>query len=387
MNPQQFDVIVVGAGIVGAACALALKASGLKIAVLEACPPSPPGSDWDSRIYAISPGSARWLAELGVWQTLDAARIAPVYKMQIHGDATAQLEFDAYAAGLPQLASIMESGRIQHGLWQALQATPQVSVFSGARCAAIDWLDSSAQLQLEDQRTLTAKLIVAADGAQSWVRTQAGITAQRSDYGQLGVVANFACERDHGHIARQWFRADGVLAWLPLPGRRMSMVWSTPEAHARELISLSADALAARVAQAGNKELGTLKLLTPAAGFPLALNRVKPLVKPGLALIGDAAHGVHPLAGQGVNLGLRDARELVQVLTQRGAAECGALPLLQRYARARSEDILTMQSVTDGLHKLFASPQPGLAQLRNTGLALTDKFSPLKNWLMQYALT
>ena len=349
--------------------------------------PSPPGSDWDSRIYAISPGSARWLAELGVWQTLDAARIAPVYKMQIHGDATAQLEFDAYAAGLPQLASIMESGRIQHGLWQALQATPQVSVFSGARCAAIDWLDSSAQLQLEDQRTLTAKLIVAADGAQSWVRSQAGITAQRSDYGQLGVVANFACERDHGHIARQWFRADGVLAWLPLPGRRMSMVWSTPEAHARELISLSADALAARVAQAGNKELGTLKLLTPAAGFPLALNRVKPLVKPGLALIGDAAHGVHPLAGQGVNLGLRDARELVQVLTQRGAAECGALPLLQRYARARSEDILTMQSVTDGLHKLFASPQPGLAQLRNTGLALTDKFSPLKNWLMQHALT
>ncbi|MDP1619877.1 MAG: FAD-dependent monooxygenase, partial [bacterium] len=167
----------------------------------------------------------------------------------------------------------------------------------------------------------------------------------------------------------------------------MSMVWSTPEAHARELIGLSADALAARVAQAGNKELGTLKLLTPAVGFPLALNRVKPLVKPGLALIGDAAHGVHPLAGQGVNLGLRDARELVQVLTRRGAAECGALPLLQRYARARSEDILTMQSVTDGLHKLFASSQPGLAQLRNTGLALTDKFSPLKNWLMQHALT
>lgn len=244
MNAQPFDVIVVGAGIVGAACALALKASGLKIAVIEARPPSVPGSHWDSRIYAISTGSARWLTEMGVWQTLDATRIAPVYTMQIHGDAAAQLEFDAYAAGLPQLAHIMESGRIQYGLWLALQAAPQINLFSGARCAAIEWHDAGAQLQLEDGRTLSAKLIVAADGAQSWVRTQAGITTQRSDYGQLGVVANFACERDHGHIARQWFRADGVLAWLPLPGRRMSMVWSTPDAHAAELLALPGEALA-----------------------------------------------------------------------------------------------------------------------------------------------
>lgn len=387
MKPQAFDVIVVGAGIVGAAFALALKGSGLKVAVIEASPLSAPGADWDSRIYAISPGSARWLAELGVWQTLDATRIAPVYGMQIHGDAGAQIEFDAYAAGLPQLAHIMESGRIQHGLWQALQAAPHISVFSGVRCAAIEWADAGAQLQLEDGSTLSTQLVVAADGVHSWVRTQAGISAQRSDYGQLGVVANFACERDHRHIARQWFRADGVLAWLPLPGRRVSMVWSTPDAQAAELLALSGDALAARVAAAGKHELGALTVLTPAAGFPLALSRVKPLVKPALALIGDAAHGVHPLAGQGVNLGLRDARELAQTLIQRGAAGCGALPLMQRYARARSEDVLTMQAVTDGLHKLFASPQPGLAQLRNHGLALTDKLTPVKNWLMQHALT
>ena len=387
MSSQQFDVIVVGAGIVGAAFALALKTSGLTVAVIEASPPSAPTDAWDSRIYAISPGSARWLTELGVWSMFAAARIAPVYTMQIHGDAAAQIEFDAYAAGLPQLAHIMESGRIQHGLWQALQAAPHISVLSGARGAAIDWHAAGAQLQLDDGSTLSASLIVAADGAQSWVRTQAGITAQRSDYGQLGVVANFVCERDHRNIARQWFRADGVLAWLPLPGRRFSMVWSTPDAHAAALLALPAEALAARVAQAGNHALGALALLTSAAGFPLALNRVKPLVQPGLALIGDAAHGVHPLAGQGVNLGLRDARELAQTLLQRGAAGCGSLPLLQRYARARSEDILTMQAVTDGLHMLFASPQPGLASLRNTGLALTDKLTPVKNRLMQHALT
>jgi ubiquinone biosynthesis UbiH/UbiF/VisC/COQ6 family hydroxylase len=387
MSIQTFDVVVVGAGIVGAAFALALRSGGLKVAVIEASPPSAPSDAWDSRIYAISPGSARWLTELGVWQTLDAARIAPVYKMQIHGDTAAQIEFDAYAAGLPQLAHIMESGRIQHGLWQALQTAPHISVLSGARCAAIDWHDAGAQLQLDDGRTLSTSLVVAADGAQSWVRSQAGITTQRSDYGQLGVVANFACERDHRNIARQWFRVDGVLAWLPLPGRRMSMVWSTPDAHAAELLALPAETLAARVAQAGNHELGALTLLTPAVGFPLVLSRVKPLVQPALALIGDAAHGVHPLAGQGVNLGLRDARELAQTLIQRGAAECGALPLLQRYARARSEDILTMQAVTDGLHTLFASPQPGLAQLRNRGLALTDTLTPVKNWLMQHALT
>lgn len=386
MNAAEYDVIVVGAGIVGAAFAAALNGSGLKLALVEPHPPAFPTPEWDTRIYAISPGSARFLDELGVWQGFDAARIAPVYGMEISGDTGARLDFDAYAAGLPQLAYIMESGRIQHGLWSALQQQTGLALFGDTRCAEIGWSASGARVALTDGTVLHARLVVAADGGHSWVRQQADIAVTRRDYGQLGVVANFDCARSHAHIARQWFRADGALAWLPLPGQRISMVWSTAEAHAQALLALSAGALAERVAQAGGDALGALGLLGTPAAFPLALSRVDTLVKPGLALIGDAAHGVHPLAGQGVNLGLRDARELAQVLRARGAASCGELPLLRRYERARKEDIFAMQAVTNGLHDLFGSSLPGLPRLRNTGLAITNRLGLVKNLLIQHAL-
>ena len=386
MSTAEYDVIVVGAGIVGAAFAAALNGSGLKLALVEPHPPAFPTPEWDTRIYAISPGSARFLDELGVWQGFDATRIAPVYGMEISGDTGARLDFDAYAAGLPQLAYIMESGRIQHGLWTALQQQTGLALFGDTRCAEIGWSASGARVALTDGTVLHAKLVVAADGGHSWVRQQADIAVTRRDYGQLGVVANFDCARSHAHIARQWFRADGALAWLPLPGQRISMVWSTAEAHAQALLALSAGALAERVAQAGGDALGALGLLGTPAAFPLALSRVDTLVKPGLALIGDAAHGVHPLAGQGVNLGLRDARELAQVLRARGAASCGELPLLRRYERARKEDIFAMQAVTNGLHDLFGSSLPGLPRLRNTGLAITNRLGLVKNLLIQHAL-
>lgn len=386
MRTAEYDVIVVGAGIVGAAFAAALNGSGLKLALVEPHPPAFPTPEWDTRIYAISPGSARFLDELGVWPGFDATRIAPVYGMEISGDTGARLDFDAYAAGLPQLAYIMESGRIQHGLWTALQQQTGLALFGDTRCAEIGWSASGARVALTDGTVLHAKLVVAADGGHSWVRQQADIAVTRRDYGQLGVVANFDCARSHAHIARQWFRADGALAWLPLPGQRISMVWSTAEAHAQALLALSAGALAERVAQAGGDALGALGLLGTPAAFPLALSRVDTLVKPGLALIGDAAHGVHPLAGQGVNLGLRDARELAQVLRARGAASCGELSLLRRYERARKEDIFAMQAVTNGLHDLFGSRLPGLPRLRNTGLALTNRLGLVKNLLIQHAL-
>jgi 2-octaprenylphenol hydroxylase len=386
MSVATYDVIVIGAGIVGAAFCAALKGSGLEVALVEAHPPAAPAAEWDTRIYAISPGSARFLDALGVWQGFDTARIAPVYGMEISGDTGAQLVFDAYAAGLPQLAWIMESNRIQNGLWAALQQQSGLTLFAGTRCAELDWSAEGARLALADGTVLHGKLVVAADGGNSWVRQQTDIAVNRRDYGQLGVVANFECARPHANIARQWFRADGVLAWLPLPDRRFSMVWSTDEAHAQALLSLPAAELTERVAQAGGHALGVLNLLGAPAAFPLALTRVNTLVKPGLALIGDAAHGVHPLAGQGVNLGLRDAHELAQVLCSRKSAGCGELPLLRRYERARKEDILAMQGVTDGLHTLFSSTRPGLIRLRNAGLDFTNRMSLVKNLLIQHAL-
>jgi ubiquinone biosynthesis UbiH/UbiF/VisC/COQ6 family hydroxylase len=219
------------------------------------------------------------------------------------------------------------------------------------------------------------------------VRRQAGIAVRVHDYDQIGVVANFECARAHDGTAFQWFRADGVLALLPLAGDRTSMVWSTGTSHARELMALDADALCRLVEEASGRALGALRLITPAAGFPLRRQRVERLVEPRAALVGDAAHIVHPLAGQGLNLGLRDVRELAGVLASRSpVSDCGDYGLLRRYERARKEDILALEMTTDGLQKLFSSTAVWLAGLRNLGLTLVNAQAPLKNLLIRHAV-
>ncbi|NOT16644.1 MAG: UbiH/UbiF family hydroxylase [Sulfuriferula sp.] len=385
MSTTQFDIIVIGAGIVGAAFAVAMRDSHLRIAVIEPHPPAPPSAEWDTRIYAISPGSQDFLRDMGVWQQLDSHRIQPVYAMDIHGDDAARLQFDAYQAGVPQLASIMESSPLQYALWQTLQTQENTQLINAA-CTDLRWSTTGGQVTLADGKVLTASLIVGADGNKSWVREQAGIHAKRSDYAQSGVVANFTVARDHQGTARQWFNESGVLAWLPLPNQHISMVWSTDAAHTAALMAATPEQLAAQVAQAGGHALGELRQIGRTAAFPLSINRVDKLVQSGLALIGDAAHGVHPLAGQGVNLGLRDARELARTLTQRGKAPCGDVLLLQRYQRARQTDIVAMQTMTDGLHHLFRHSHPVLAKLRNAGMNFTNQITPLKSWLMRQAL-
>jgi 2-polyprenylphenol 6-hydroxylase len=388
-DTADFDVVIVGSGLVGSAFALALKESNLNLALVEARLPQslPTDESWDSRVYAISPGNAAFLDVLDIWPALEQQRVAPVYAMQIFGDDNAaSLDFNAYQAGLPELAFILESRLLQDVLWQALQRQSNLKIICPAQCAALDWDAAQATLTLADGRALRAKLIVGADGAHSWVRAQAGIEANPRPYKQMGVVANFETELPHGNIARQWFREDGVLAWLPLSGKRISIVWSTWDEQAQALTALSAQELEAAVADAGKNVLGKLKLITPAAAFPLRLLRLEHLVKPRLALIGDAAHNVHPLAGQGVNLGFQDAQVLAQVLRERGPWDCGAQSLLRRYERARKEDILAMQSVTDALQKLFNNTNPALGAVRNLGLRLTNSQPWLKNALVQQAL-
>jgi ubiquinone biosynthesis UbiH/UbiF/VisC/COQ6 family hydroxylase len=203
----------------------------------------------------------------------------------------------------------------------------------------------------------------------------------------MGLVANFECTRPHHGTARQWFRDDGVLAWLPLPGNRISMVWSTPDDHAKELLALPADELCARVSAAGGHELGKLKLLSPAAAFPLRLMRVPRTIAPRLALIGDAAHGIHPLSGHGINLGYQDAKVLADLLTSASEwQDIGDERLLRRYQRARREETLLMQTTTHTLRRLFRENLPGLKQLRNIGMNLTNALPVLKNQLVRYAL-
>lgn len=390
----SFDVIVVGGGLVGAALALALGQRGVHVALLEQALPPPLPQDasvnenWDARIYAITPGNVAFLRRLGAWDGLDASRIAAIHAMHVWGDdARAKLDFDAYDVGVPELGVIAESRLMLDGLWHALQAEDNVEILTGNACAALQVNDEAATLQLADGSELRAQLVVGADGGESWVRRQSGIEVHVLPYEQLGVVANFATEKDHGGVARQWFMPDGILAYLPLPDRRISIVWSAYENKAQQLMALDAEAFCAAVAEAGRFALGKLQLITPPQAFALRMQHNASLIGNRVALVGDAAHRVHPLAGHGVNLGFRDAQELVSVLLEkRMHVDLGNALLLRRYERARKADIMAMQAVTYGLQKLFNNQDPLLGWLRNFGLNAVDHVAPLKRRLMAYSL-
>ena len=388
MADADFDLAIVGAGLVGLSLACALRGSGLRVALVDrAAPPEAVTApcDWDVRVFAISPGSEAFLAAFGAWP--EAARTAPVLAMEVYGDdGASRIAFDAHRARVAHLAQIVENRVLLQTLWQRARAS-DVEVFAPAHCAGVAFEDDGALLSLDAQPPVRARLLVAADGAQSWLRAQAGIETRVTPYAHTAVVANFACELPHRGVALQWFRADGVLALLPLPGNRCSMVWSAQDGLAAELMSGGGEALAQRVGEASLHRLGALEQITSPAAFPLQLVRVAQLVRPRLALLGDAAHNLHPLAGQGVNLGFQDARELAQILLQRGACrDVGEYRLLRRYERARREDILAMTWVTHGLQRLFGDPSPALSWARNRGLSLVGRAGPLKQRLVRHAL-
>lgn len=383
------DVLIVGAGLVGASLAAGLRGLDLEVAVVDAGPREPSMSgEWDARIYAVSPGSRAFLESSGAWQRIPAERIAHVEAMEIHGDdPRAVLRFSAYQAGLRELCCIVESRAVQRALLATLDAADNVACRFGIEPLDLAIDEGSMQVGLSDASRIEARLLVGADGARSWVREIVGIETRVRPYGQQGVVANFETERGHGNVARQWFRPDGVLALLPLPGNRVSMVWSTWDAAAERLLALDVEALAREVESASMHALGAMRLLGAARGFPLRWMRAAEAVRPRLALIGDAAHNVHPLAGQGVNLGFQDAEVLADVIRGRGAQDdCGDLRLLRRYARARSEPVALMQAATDGLQRLFNNEMPGMRWLRNTGLQLTNGVVPLKSLFVAHAL-
>lgn len=386
MKPQ---ILVCGAGIVGLSCALALARKGQRVAVLAPRNevPAAQADVYHPRVYAISPASQRLLDELGVWQMLPSARIAPVQAMEIYGDGDGRVDLHAWQAAQENLAWIVESGEIERVLIQA------------ARMFGIEWLDDrceswrDGEIETAAGRRMQAELFVGADGAASRLRESAGIQYESRPYQDIGLVAHLDAERPHQGTALQWFRDDGVLALLPLPdtaaGPQVSMVWSMRKAQAEALLGLPRQEQAAelekRLAHAAQGRLGALRVRSALHGFPLSVDQAQ-MTGPGIALVGDAAHRVHPLAGQGLNLGLGDVQALSETVSQReNFRTAGDARVLRRYRRARAEPVLAMRLATDGLHRLFGVQAAPLAWLRNAGMRWVDALPFVKRQLIESA--
>lgn len=391
----QSDICIIGNGAIGKTAALGFAQAGLSVTLL-----SPPGPDlhagasdeWDVRVYALNHVAHDLLSSLRVWDALDASRVAAVDAMQVNGDGAdhaGQLGFDAYGARVGALAWIVEDRNLNQALDAALKFAPKVRGVVG-RATRIDVGGASAVVHLENGDSLEAALLVGADGAQSWVRAQCDIGFDYRSYRQRAIVTNFACSRPHHGVAHQWFdAAQGIIALLPLPGQRVSLVWSAPDQLADVLMGESLTQVAARLSAWAGPVLGELVPLQPEAvkAFPLRLICPHAITAPHVALIGDAAHAVHPLAGHGMNLGFGDVSSLLTTVAERGAERgCGDARVLSRYARSRKEDILLMQLATDGLERLFSSDFPPLRLARNLGLNLLDKLPVIKRALISQAL-
>jgi len=387
------EICIIGNGAIAKTTALGLANAGLKVILLG--PPAPPvtapSAGWDARVYALNHTAYRLLSSLKIWGALDAARVTPVDAMIVHGDGPhpGGLAFDAYGAHTDTLAWILEERNLNQALDAALRFAQNVTIVGG-RAAALQRGDDLATVTLADGRSIAAPLVVGADGAESWVRGQCDIGLDYRSYGQRGVVTNFACEKPHHGAAHQWFTGEqGIVALLPLAGNQVSLVWSAPDALADTLRAESAQQIADRLAVYAADKLGALTPLQPelVRDFPLRLIRPHAMTSPRVALVGDAAHVVHPMAGHGMNLGFGDVAQLIDTLAarepQRGV---GDARVLARYERARKEDVLLMQVTTDGLARLFGADAEPLRAVRNLGLNLLDKIPLLKRRLISHAM-
>ncbi len=371
MNPV--DVAIHGAGIVGRTLALELAAQGLEVALLA--PPPRPGAAPDLRTYALNAASVALLQRLRVWQALPADAATPVDEMRIHGDAPgSRLAFSAWTQRVEALAHIVDAGALEAVLADAVRFSPRVH--AGPADAPV-----------------RAALQAWCDGKASAGRERLGVDFVAHRYGQTAVAARLVASQPHAGLARQWFRSPDVLALLPFDrpqhGCSYGLVWSLPDERARELLGADPAAFEDALAEATGGEAGELRLADGGAraGWPLLVGRASRVCGPGWVLLGDAAHVVHPLAGQGLNLGLGDVLALSRVLAAREPwRPLGDERLLARYARERHAPTADMARVTDGLLQLFASDAPGARELRNRGLNLVDHLPPLKRWLTARAL-
>jgi ubiquinone biosynthesis UbiH/UbiF/VisC/COQ6 family hydroxylase len=397
---RRSDVCIVGNGAIAKTAALGLSQAGHSVMLLvppgrpdAAATPSMSGGEkpWDVRVYALNHTAHTLLSALKVWGALDMARVAPVDAMDVQGDGErgGHLGFDAFGAHAGTLAWIVEDSNLNQALDAALRFAQNVETVTGRACRIASDADD-IEVELEDGRVLAAQLLVGADGRDSWVRGQCDIGIDYRSYHQRGIVANFACEKPHHNVAYQWFTCkEGIVALLPLPGNKVSLVWSAPDTLADTIMNESLGELAIRLGEYSENKLGLLKPLQPedVKAIPLSLVRPHAITAPRVALVGDAAHAVHPLAGHGMNLGFGDLNDLLDTIAARDAHQgIGDERVLARYARARKEDVLLMQLATDGLQRLFGANLEPVRVVRNLGLNLLDKLPLVKRRLIAHAM-
>ncbi|MET0333635.1 MAG: FAD-dependent oxidoreductase [Rhizobacter sp.] len=365
---KRFDVCVMGAGVVGQSLALSLARQGHQVALVSQAGDA---TRADVRAFALNAASVDLLRALKVWDALPPHAATAVYDMHIEGDMPqGLLEFSAWQQRFAELAWIVDAPVLEQSLAAAVRYAPHVTLVN-------DKVDAS--------------LTALCEGKASATRDALGVTWNRQDYGHTAIAARLTADKPHANTARQWFRQPDVLALLPFdspqPGQSHALVWSMPEARAQELMALDAPAFEQALQDATGGAAGTLRLASDRAAWPLMLARAKNWCGPGWVLLGDAAHVVHPLAGQGLNLGLADVAALTQVISQRETwRELGDARLLRRYERQRQVPTIAMGQLTDGLLRLFSHEQPGLRELRNRGMTLVNHLPSLKRWLASRAL-
>lgn len=376
MRPmERCDVCIRGAGAVGAALALALARQGLQVAIVDTSGSSsvaPAGGQGaEVRTYALNAASRGLLEALKVWPALPPEAVTAVHDMRIHGDAAAgALDFSSWQQTVEALAWIVDAAELDAALQAALRFAPHVHRVSGP---------------------VAADLVVWADGKASSAPAELGVKVQRHPYGHTAIVARLETDRPHAHTAWQWFRSPDVLALLPFdrpsPGHGFGLVWSLPAEDAKALLALADEEFNARLVEASGGAAGGLRLVGPRVPWPLMLARAQPLCGAGWVLVGDAAHVVHPLAGQGLNLGLADVVSLARVVAGRESwRPLGDEALLRRHVRERAWPTTAMAGLTDGLLHLFASDHAVVRELRNRGMGLFNRLAPLKRLVTARAL-
>lgn len=389
---SRADIAVVGGGMVGAALACGLAQQGFQVTLLELREPAAewPQDSFDLRVSAITRASQHIFEHLHAWQGMLGRRATPYQRMQVW-DATGngKIQFDAADIAEPELGHIIENRVIQRALWDQIQQSDRVRTMCPASVEGLatdERNDSILILQGGDQ--LHVSLVVAADGGNSALRDMAGIGTRGWSYDQTAVVATVLAEHGHQGTAWQKFMPTGPLALLPTGKDMVSIVWSTSSEQAAALLEMPEQVFNDLLTQTSEHRLGELRLLGPRGSFPLRLQHANTYIKPGLALVGDAAHVIHPLAGQGVNLGLLDAAALIDVLVEARARKrsLGSFANLRRYERARMGDNLIMQGTMDGFKRLFSNQVLPLKLVRNLGLGFVDHALPLKRIIARQAL-